>query len=902
MPASTAFAQGRRPHAVVDNGNAQDYREHVEGLLSSLLDNVVRTHEPRLASLFSGQPDMNPDDTGLLIKALQAIGLRFQLASIAEEISQTQTLRAVETSAGPDAVIGSFHAALAKAASDGVDAKVLERVLKRMEVTPTITAHPTEAKRTTVLEAYRRIYRTLVELESSRWTPRERDRLTLKIRNQIELLWLTGELRLHRPTLDEEVTWGLHFFNETLFSCAVEAWRSLQDALIRHYPEDGMEAPAVLRFASWIGGDRDGNPNVTTAVTYRTLLKLRDNALKHYVGELDRLISLLSISDRITPAPEAFRHQLEAILARTGQRDKIERRNPRELFRQFLSAMQMRLRANMGDTSGGALPYRSPDDMIADLKALESGLQDAGAGQVAQAEVAPLRCQAATFGFRTASLDVRQNSAVINRTVDALLKQFGQPGKDDGLPAWRKSLLATSRVTTAIEPGALSAEANETISLFRLLSDHRYDSKAIGAFILSMTSSVDDILAVCWLARHAGGGVQISAAFPRVVPLFETIEDLEQAPAILDELLGSPEAAGALVRNGEIEVMLGYSDSNKDGGFLTSVWELAKAQTKIVETCSAHNVKVCFFHGRGGSVSRGGAPTGRAIAAQPASTVDGRMRVTEQGEVVSGKYSNRGTARTHLELLGASVLSHSLTPEGTQSRSTTVHADEINALSQVAFSTYRDLLERPGFLTYFQTASPVEELTLLKIGSRPARRFGAGSLDDLRAIPWVFAWSQNRHMITGWYGLGTALEQALNRDGVDSLRKLFNTSRTFKLVIDEAEKALCQADMEIAALYAGLVPDEAVRDEIFGLIEAEHARCSQAILEIVGGDELGFRFPAFRNRLKGAWDGINGCNRWQVELLKRYRSEREDSDERNLVRVPLLLSMNCIATGLGWTG
>jgi phosphoenolpyruvate carboxylase len=902
MPASPATVEPSRPRAVVDNGNAQDYREHVDGLLTNLLDNVVRQHEPRLAGLLSGEADADPSDTGLLIKALQAIGLRFQLGSIAEEISQTQTLRSIETSAGPDAVIGSFHAALAKAASGGVEPQKLARVLNRMEVTPTITAHPTEAKRTTVLEAYRRIYRTLVELESSRWTPRERDRLTLKIRNQIELLWLTGELRLHRPTLDEEVTWGLHFFNETLFSGAVEAWRDLQDALARHYPEDGIEAPAVLRFASWIGGDRDGNPNVTTAVTYRTLLKMRDNALRHYVGELDRLISMLSISDRITPAPEAFRHQLDALLARTGQREAIERRNSRELFRQFLSAMQMRLRANMGDTSGGALPYRGPEDMIADLKALEAGLHEAGAGQVAQAEVAPLRCQVATFGFRTASLDVRQNSAVINRTVDALLKQSGQPGQDDGRAAWRKSLLGPPADVENVEPGALTAEANETASLFRLLSDHRYDSKAIGAFILSMTSSVDDILAVCWLARHAGGGRQISPAFPRVVPLFETIEDLEQAPAILDELLQSPEAAGALVRNGEIEVMLGYSDSNKDGGYLTSVWELAKAQTKIVNTCKAHNMKVRFFHGRGGSVSRGGAPTGRAIAAQPAGTVDGRMRVTEQGEVVSGKYSNRGTARAHLELLGASVLSHSLTPEGTQSRSTTVHADEINVLSQAAFATYRDLLERPGFLTYFQTASPVEELTLLKIGSRPARRFGAGSLDDLRAIPWVFAWSQNRHMITGWYGLGTALEQALKRDGVDSLRKLFNTSRTFKLVIDEAEKALYQADMEIAGLYAGLVPDEAVRDEIFGLIKAEHARCSEAILEIIGGDELAFRFPVFRNRLKGAWDGINGCNRWQVELLKRYRGAEEDSDERNLVRVPLLLSMNCIATGLGWTG
>ncbi len=888
-----------QPQRMSADSAAQDYREHVEGLLASLLDSVLKVHEPRLSDLFSGDGAVDIADTGLLIKALQAIGIRFQLSRIAEEISQTQALRNIETSSGPDAVIGSFHAAVGQAAASGVDAGSVERLLQRMEVTPTITAHPTEAKRTTVLEAYRRIYRTLVELESNRWTPRERDRLTLKIRNQIELLLLTGELRLHRPTLDEEVTWGLHFFNETLFSGTVEAWRELEDALARHYPEDAIEPAAFLRFASWIGGDRDGNPNVTTTVTYRTLMRLRDNALKHHVAELDRLIQLLSISDRISPASEEFRRRHGALLAMSGQAGAVQSRNDRELFRQYCAAMQLRLRACMGDTSSGALPYRSPAEILDDLRALETGLAEAGAGLVGHMEVAPLRCQVATFGFRTASLDVRQNSAVINRTVRALMELSGVDGLND--PArWRSALLDLPASLTDLS--ALSGEATETVALFRLLCDHRPDPEAIGSFILSMTSSVEDILAVCWLARFVSGGTVVAPGFPRVVPLFETIGDLNNAPAILDELLRVPETAAALVRNGEIEAMLGYSDSNKDGGYLTSVWELAKAQTAIVDTCRAHNVKVRFFHGRGGSVSRGGAPTGRAIAAQPAGTVDGRMRVTEQGEVVSGKYSNRGTARTHLVLLGASVLAHSLKPEGTQSRSTTTHAGEIDALSQSAFRTYRDLLERPGFLTYFQSASPVEELTLLKIGSRPARRFGAGSLDDLRAIPWVFAWSQNRHMITGWYGLGTALEQAIARDGAKALRNLMSNSMTFKLVIDEAEKALAQADMEIAARYAALVPDAGARDEIFGLIRAEHARCSEAILDIVGGDELAFRFPAFRKRLKDARQDIDACNSWQVDLLTRYRSCDEDSDERRQVRVPLLLSMNCIATGLGWTG
>jgi phosphoenolpyruvate carboxylase len=323
---------------------------------------------------------------------------------------------------------------------------------------------------------------------------------------------------------------------------------------------------------------------------------------------------------------------------------------------------------------------------------------------------------------------------------------------------------------------------------------------------------------------------------------------------------------------------------------------LSKAQRAILATCDRHGIQVRFFHGRGGSVSRGGAPTGRAIAAQPPGTVRGSLRVTEQGEVVSNKYSNRGTARTHLELLGASVLRHTLagdTPTGSDDRDSL-----IESLSQTGQAAYRDLLETPGFLTYFQTASPVEELALLKIGSRPSKRFGASGIEDLRAIPWVFAWSQNRHMLTGWYGIGSALEKAIETHGVATLQEMFGNSRLFRLVLDEVEKTLFQADMGIAARYAALVEDADIRACVFTKVTEEYERTTRTLLAVTGEDALAERFPSFRRRIGEARPLIDRCNAWQISLLHRHR--RESTPETS--RAPLLLSMHCIATGLGWTG
>ena len=461
------------------------------------------------------------------------------------------------------------------------------------------------------------------------------------------------------------------------------------------------------------------------------------------------------------------------------------------------------------------------------------------------------------------------------------------------------------------DPASLPPAAQETLGMFRLVRELRgvTDREAFGSFILSMTRHASDILGVYLLAKESGlfadpRGVE-RCALP-IMPLFETIDDLRSAPAIMRELLAVPVVRRSLSAQGGLqEVMIGYSDSNKDGGFLPSNWELAKAQTLLSQVGQACDITIAFFHGRGGSVSRGGIPAGRAIAAQPPGSIRGRFRLTEQGEVVSLKYANRGTSAYQVELLAASVLEHALKSEHEQELLSVPEFDDaLEALAGAARAAYLRLAAHPGLVTYFQAASPLEEISLLNIGSRPARRFGAKSLSELRAIPWVFAWSQNRHIITGWFGLGSGLaafREVRGPTGEALLARMFGESRLFRLVLDEAEKTLAVVDLEIARRYAELVPDAALRDEIFELVRYEYTLTRETVLRITGESALAERFPEFRARLAHRLPTVNQVNREQIELLRRFRSS-DEGREKEALKVALLLSINCVSAGLGATG
>jgi phosphoenolpyruvate carboxylase len=905
---------------------ADAYESELSGLLFALLTDVAARHQPEIVPMLRNEVTdlrMAPE---LLGRALQAQGIWFQLLGIAEQNAAMRRRREAQSARGHRNVRGTFDELLKDAKRAGVKADQLRSVLGGLRIRPVITAHPTEAKRVTVLERHRSIYRRLMELESPRWTERERAELIQKLRCEIEILWLTGELRLEKPTVAQEVAWGLHFFNETLFEAVPALSERLDDALQQHYPGERFEIKPFLQFGAWIGGDRDGNPFVTNEVTRRALHENRAASVNHYRRRLTALMRDISIAQRSASVPADFHAALVLALGRSGEAAGIAARNPGEPFRQFLACMARKLDATLARAdavppeSGGAVRaesggYADADELVGELRIVEEALCACRAPELARFLVRPLRREVETFRFSTVRLDLRENTAGTTHALEALWRaaEGGPevPAVDSG--RWKEWLLAgLSRPRDAgRESLRVPAEAVEALGLFKLIREmrDRVDREAFGAFILSMTRSAADVLGVYLLAKHAGlyaDAAAVETCTLPIVPLFETIKDLRAAPGIMRELLSVPMVRRSIRAQGGVqEVMIGYSDSNKDGGFLASNWELYKAQSKLTRLGRELGVPISFFHGRGGSVSRGGIPTGRAIAAQPAGSINGRFRVTEQGEVVSFKYANRGTAGYQMELLATSIVEHTLKSEREQSLIPVSEFDEaMEALSGTSNAAYNLLAQHPDLIAYLQAASPLEELALLNIGSRPARRFGAKSLADLRAIPWVFAWSQNRHVMPGWYGVGSGIATFLEvrrRPGLALLRRMFEDFRLFRLIVDEAEKTLLQVDLAIAREYAQLVEDAGVRDAMFGMIEREYHLTAQMLLRLSGGREIAERFPQLRSRLARKLPTIATANRQQVELLRRYRTAAGEGD-KEVYKASLLLSINCIAAGFGATG
>ena len=891
----------------------------VTNLLFNLLIDVAHRRQPEIEGVLRGVATMNDFSPALIGRALQAQGIWFQLLSIAEQAAAMQKRREIESTRGRDRLRGTFDYVLAEAARSGVTAEAIQLRLATLRIRPVITAHPTEAKRVTVLEKHRKIYLLLREFDSPRWTDRERTNLVDALRDQIELLWMTGELRLEKSTLAQEVAWGLHFFAETLFDVVPEMLSSFERALRQYYPETHFEVTPLFQFGSWIGGDRDGNPFVTNLVTRNTL---RDHALvavHYYKRRLTELARMLSISERIHTFPDDFTNERNRQLEASNDQTEIRARNPGEPYRQYLTCILRKLDESIASIEGrrNTRPhYTNADELIVELRILEKALLDSMCSSLAVNLVRPVRFAVETFRFGTARLDLRENTTRTTQALQALWRATAQDGGEPPEPrskewqSWLLAELARTRQGDRALAG-MPSEAEDTLATFKLVGEMRrqLDREAFGSFILSMTRHVSDVLGAYVLAKEAGlfldaAGVEICPV--PIVPLFETVADLRAAPAIIRSLLEIPLVRrSARWQGGVQEVMIGYSDSNKDGGFLTSNWELAKAQSKLTRVGEESGVAIAFFHGRGGSVSRGGAPTGRAIAAQPAGSIRGRFRVTEQGEVVSFKYANRGTAAYQIELLASSVFEHALKSELEEALIPKAEFDDaIEAISGASHAVYHRLVSDPGLITYFQSASPLAEISLLNIGSRPASRFGGQSLADLRAIPWVFAWAQNRHVITGWYGVGSGLASFLEvrgERGRELLGRMFMQSRLFRLIVDEVEKTLALVDLYIAGQYADLVADKALRGAIFSTIESEYVLTRDAILRITGSDTIAERFREYRERLNSRLSIINQVNREQVELLRRFRTA-QNKQARQELKSALLLSINCIAAGLGATG
>ena len=890
---------------------AASYAGNLIDLLAEQLRQVIRQRKPEILPVFEGKQDLPRDDNELLLAGLQAWGIWFQLLNIAEENAAMRRRRVTEGIQGLEHVSGTFANVIAQAAGMGLSHREVQGLLNAMKVTPTITAHPTEAKRVTVLQIHRRIYVILYRLEATRWTPREREALEEQLRNEIDLLWLTGELRLEKPSVVQEIKWGLHFFEQTLYERVPETLERLDLALSTHYPGKAFTIPPFFRFGSWIGGDRDGNPFVSSAVTREALLLNRQAVLLHYRKQLEQLFPKISISVHAIRAPVVLMKRLDELLDAGGQRKNLEKRNPGEIFRQFVFCMLEKVKNTEKKSTLSAFTYDTADQFIQDLKTLEQGLEEADCAQLARAQVTPLLRQAEAFRFCTTRLDVRENSTVITRTLQDIWRmRTGQetPPEMDS-PAWLEWIQAELAEPFDRLPhfSFNDRQSASTFGLLQLIAETRQtlDREAVGGFILSMTRSVADVLGVYLLAKYAGVFIDSQAVelspLP-VIPLFETIEDLRAAPRIMQTLLQTPVVRRSVREQGGIqEVMIGYSDSNKDGGFLTANHELSRAQVELTRIGVKRKIPIVFFHGRGGSVSRGGGPTGNAIAAQPAGSVNGRLRITEQGEVVSSKYANHGTAQYEMESLAAGVMEHTLkSMDAQQLKPAPEFEQAMDALSSLAYTAYRQLVEEAGLVDYYYAASPVQELGKLRIGSRPDRRFGADTLDDLRAIPWVFAWTQNRHHVPAWYGLGSAVENFVKVRGQESaklLRDMYENWRLFGLIVDEVEKTLAFVDAEVMRSYAGLLNESDTKDKFHLMIVREYELSVEKILLITGETRLAERFPRFGRKLERRGDILRQVGLAQVELVKRFREQGKQSD-----LVALLLSINCVSAGLGWTG
>jgi phosphoenolpyruvate carboxylase len=839
-----------------------------------------------------------PDLFGLV----RAFAIFFHLINLAEENHRLRTIRERERQAAPAPRPESIAAAVAAARRAGLSTNEATRLIGELRIRPVFTAHPSETRRRTFQDHLRAMQALVAQHDDPRLAPQERGRLLDRMRERIALLWLTDEVREQRPSVIDEVRGGLHALEHVLFDVLPQLVRDLEDALGRYYPSvDPAAADGVFRFGSWIGGDRDGNPSVDHDVTAETLRLHRERALSRYVDDVDVLGRALSVADRATDALlssiEADRARLPSFAAELGDR------HAREPYRRKLRFVHERLQRALLGQAGG---YREAEELEADLGLVADSLREVGAARLAAGQLRDLLARVRAFGFGLAELEIRQHREVHTAALAALFAAAGRPGyerlDDDGRVAWLEEEL--SRAGRLIAVGAVppdqAAEPLAVLSTVRA-AQAGYGRGCAGTYVVSMSRAAADPFEVLLLAREAG----LADDALQVVPLFETIEELAGCGAILDRLFRSPPYRVRLrAWSDRQEVMLGYSDSNKDGGYLASVWSIYRAQERLAEVGAAHGVRVVVFHGRGGAIGRGGGPSERAILARPPSLRTAELKLTEQGEVVFARYGHRGIARRHLEQLAHATLMSCLAGAATGAPAA-ADREEVDRLADAARQGYRELIDSPGFLDYFQAATPFPEVAELRIASRPVSRRGAEvplRLEDLRAIPWVFAWTQARVNLPGWFGLGAALT-GLEGEALASLRSLYASWPFLRSALDNAQISLGVADRRIARLYAELVPDEALRRRFADRIEAEQERAIAGILSATGQSELLERSPVLSQSIRLRNPYVDPLHLAQVSLLRRWREDAPDDDasRRELLDV-LLHSVNGIAAGLQTTG
>jgi len=841
------------------------------------------------------------------LRIVRAFSYFSHLANIAEDQNNIRQMRARSTAGGTPPP-GTLPLTLAHAQAAGFSAADLRKFFAKALVSPVLTAHPTEVRRKSTIDREMEIAALLDRRERVQLTPDEAVASDEQLRRAVLTLWQTNLLRRTKLTVLDEVANGLSFYDYTFLHEVPRLHCMLEDRLNEGDSARG-ELASFLKMGSWIGGDRDGNPFVTADVMRGSLKLQSSRVLRFYLEELHALGAELSLAAHLADVSK----DLRALAERSPDTSPHRSGEP---YRLAVSGVFARLTATAArlevETTraavGEAAPYANVAEFKADLDTLYRSLISNNSGVIARGRLRLLRRAVDCFGFHLASLDIRQNSAVHERTVAELI-DAAMPGmsylalNEEARVALLAAELRNARPLTSSFVKYSEETAGE-LAVFHAAADAhaRYGSAAIPQCIISMCKGMSDMLEVAVLLKEAGLVHPSGRSAINIVPLFETIEDLQASSGIMDRMLSIHDYRKLVDSRGSVqEVMLGYSDSNKDGGFVTSGWELYKAEIDLVEVFERHHVRLRLFHGRGGSVGRGGGPSYDAIIAQPGGAVNGQIRITEQGEIISSKYSNAEVGRSNLEILAAATLEASLL-QPKQSAPRAEYLKAMEELSALAFKAYRSLVyETEGFADYFWSSTVITEIATLNIGSRPASRKKTREIEDLRAIPWVFSWAQCRLMLPGWYGFASAVETWIAQhpeQGMSFLQELYREWPFFRMLLSNMDMVLAKSSIAIASRYAELVPDATLRENIFGRIRREYHSCIELLLKIMGQERLLQGNPLLERSIRNRFPYLDPLNHVQVELLKEHRAQNPDEQVLRGIQI----TINGISAGLRNSG
>ncbi|MEK4512841.1 phosphoenolpyruvate carboxylase [Paenibacillus sp. FSL K6-2524] len=862
---------------------------------------------------------INSLEPGIRHQVIRAFAIYFQLVNIAEQNHRIRRKRDYERSAGESVQLGTLEASVKDLKDRGFTFVEAQEILEGMSLELVMTAHPTEAMRRAILDIHKRIADDVMQLDNPTLTFREREQLREKLLNEVITLWQTDELRDRKPTVLDEVRNGMYYFHETLFHVLPEVYQELERCLSKYYPEHLWHVPTYLRFGSWIGGDRDGNPSVTSDITWETLRMQRKLAVREYQRILSELFKHLSFSTTIVDVTDELLASIQKDRLQVTLNKTPKWNNEKEPYRVKLTYMTEKLH-NLLDESKKDTEERYSDvsGLIEDLKIIDRSLRHHYADYVANTHIKKLVRQVELFGFHTATLDIRQHSQEHENAMTEILanmnivSNYAELQEEEKVKLLERLLNDPRPLTSSHQE--YSESTSECLEVYRTVfkAQQEFGKKCITSYLISMAEAASDVLEVMVFSKEVGlfykeaDGTVVCTL--QSVPLFETIDDLHEAPEIMRQLFSMPIYRQSVAAMNDLqEIMLGYSDSNKDGGVVTANWELRVAMKQITAAANEFGVKLKFFHGRGGALGRGGMPLNRSILVQAPQTIGGGIKITEQGEVISSRYSLKGIAYRSLENATSALITAAIQARLNQGYDSDEEKwEEIIAdISETSLNKYQDLVFRePDFLKFFKESTPLLEVGELNIGSRPSKRKNSDRFEDLRAIPWVFAWTQSRYLFPAWYAAGTGLNEFYqnNEENMKVLQDMYENFSFFRSLIDTLQFAIVKADLTIAKEYANMCSDEVVQNRIFEQIEEEFHLTKAMILKITGLTEILDNAPALQESIRQRNPYVDPLSYLQVQLLAELREIREQGQDDPILLREVLLTINGIAAGLRNTG